>query len=153
MYYQVAESEDWEGRTAGQNRADKATLIRSGCAHGYLAYSGGKPIGWCHAAPRLEPPGLDRSEELCSPDAVAVGSIVCFVVAAPYRGQGVAARLLDAACEGMGDNGLLIAEAYPPRETLSPARSYHGPLQMYLKAGFEVHREAGHWLVVRKQLR
>jgi len=32
--------------------------------HGYLAYVAGKPVGWCHAAPRRDIPNLQASEEL-----------------------------------------------------------------------------------------
>jgi GNAT superfamily N-acetyltransferase len=144
--------EEWNRRTAEQNRRNKSELIRSGQAHGYLAYAGSQPIGWCHAAPRLSLAGVMADTELHVEDAERVGSVYCFVIAPPYRRQGVAARLLDAACEGFRREGLTTAEAYPPRETRSDAGGYHGTLTMYLAAGFRIFREGKQQLIVRKQL-
>ena len=81
-----------------------------------------------------------------------VGSIACFVIAAPYRGHGVASRLLDAAVSRLRDRGVKVAEAYPINDKQSPQSNYRGPLSMYLRAGFEPHRETGPYVVVRKAL-
>ena len=81
-----------------------------------------------------------------------VGSVYCFVIAPPYRRQGLARRLLDTACEGFRGQGLKIAEGYPPREARSAAGAYHGPLEMYLAAGFQRYREAPRQIIVRKPL-
>jgi len=50
--------------------------------------------------------------DLAVPDAEQVGSIVCSNVARPFRRQGIAGRLLEAAVAGFHDEGLRIAEAY-----------------------------------------
>jgi len=49
--------------------------------------------------------------------------------------------------------GLTIVEAYRREEASTDAGHYHGPLQMYLRAGFAVHRRLAGYLVVRKDLR
>ncbi len=139
-------------RYAEQNRREKSDLILRGQAHGYLAYAGGRPVGWCHAAPRLSLAGLMANEELRVEDLEGVGSVYCFVIAPPYRRQGLAARLLETACEGFRDQGLRVAEGYPPRETKSDAGGYHGTLAMYLAAGFQPHREDERRIIVRKVL-
>ena len=153
LFYQYT-GDDWNTmESAEQNRAEKQALIVRGEAHGYLAYLDGAPVGWCHAAPRATLPGLDRVPEFsCDGDPAEVGAIVCFNIAAPYRGQGLASRLLDAACDGLSDQNFAIAEAYPARRALSDARDYHGRLEMFLKAGFAVHREGERFAVVRKVL-
>ena len=145
-------NEEWEHRTAKENREDQSQAIRGGEVSGLLAYVDDKPVAWCHAAPRAYLPGLDRNAEFRTDDPAEVGSIVCFVVAAPYRGQGVASRLLDAACGHLRGKGMAIAEAYPPKEPASDARAYHGPLPMYLSNGFAVYREEEHYVVVRRAL-
>jgi GNAT superfamily N-acetyltransferase len=137
LFYQYAGA-DWEQRTREENRATKASLISEGRAHGLLAYVDGRPVGWCHAAPKSTLPRIGQYEDLKSADDPTLGAIVCFVVAAPYRGQGLARKLLDAACDELRDLGMKEVEAYPPGESLSEARSYHGPLRMYLDAGFKV---------------
>jgi len=153
LFYQYA-GEDWNTTDAAeQNRAEKEALIVRGEAHGYLAYLDGTPVGWCHAAPRQSLPGLDRIPDFrCDSDPSTVGAIVCFNIAAPYRGQGLAPKLLDAACDGLRQQGFASAEAYPARQKLSDARDYHGRLAMYLRAGFTIHRESERFAVVRRSL-
>jgi GNAT superfamily N-acetyltransferase len=140
-------------RTWRQNRADKATLIRRGDAHGYLAYDREHVIGWCHAAARTALPMLATREQFAiDDDPSRIGSIVCFVIAAPYRRQGVARRLLDAACDGLRAQGFSVAEAYPHPGAESDAHAFFGPMQMYLDAGFSVYREGERSTIVRKAL-
>lgn len=152
LFYQFT-GDDWPAATPEQNRAAKEALIQRGEAHGYLAYLDGAPVAWCHAAPRATLPGLDRIPEFrCDDDPSRVGAIVCFNVAAPYRGRGLARRLLDTACEGLRAEGFAVVEAYPAKRALSDARDYHGRLEMYLNAGFTVHREVEHFAIVRRTL-
>jgi ribosomal protein S18 acetylase RimI-like enzyme len=153
MYYNFAGSqEEWEHRTSDENRRDKETDVRAGRACGYLAIVDGEPAAWCNATPRTQLPGLDRASEFRTEDAERVGAIVCFNVAPQFRRQGIASRLLDAACDGFRAQGMAFAEAYPAREARGDARSYHGPLEMYLRAGFTVLRDEGPFAVVRKAL-
>lgn len=152
LFYQFT-GDNWDAAAPEQNRATKEDLIRRGEAHGYLAYLDGAPVGWCHAAPRATLPGLDRVPEFqCDDDPARIGAIVCFVVAAPYRGQGLARRLLDAACAGLRAQGFAIAEAYPAKRETSDARDYHGRLAMYISAGFALQRESERFAIVRKAL-
>lgn len=144
------QTEDWESRTAAQNRASASQYIRERRMHGYLAYLSGKPVGWCNAAPR---PNMTTLQDDAEPDAYQIGSIVCFVVASPYRNQGVAAQLLYAACEGFRSQGLIFAEGYPRKDAASQAANYHGPLAMFLAAGFEPVAEKDGIVTVRKRLR
>ena len=153
MFYNFAGSaESWEPRTGDENRRDKEADIRGGRARGYLAYADGTPAAWCNATPRTELPGLDRHDAFRTDDPERVGAIVCFNVAPQYRRQGIASKLLDAACDGFRAQGLAIAEAYPAKDARGDARSYHGPLEMYLRAGFTALREDDDFVVVRKAL-
>jgi len=86
-------------------------------------------------------------------DHEGIGSVACFVIAAPYRGHGVASKLLQVAIERLRARGLRAVEAYPSRESDDSAQSnYRGPLDMYLRAGFEPYRELERHVVVRKVL-
>jgi GNAT superfamily N-acetyltransferase len=142
----------WETRTAAENRTAARRLIAAGRLRGYLAYLEGRPVGWCHAAPRLAIPNLAKDPVLAVSDACDVGSIVCFIVAPAFRRQGVARSLLAAACAGFEEEGLRIAEAYPRRAAGSAAASYHGPLALYLAAGFAPFRESPETIIVRREL-
>lgn len=85
MEAHLAEPEEGTRRTAEQNREEKRRLIRSGKAQGYLAYAGGYPVGWLHAAPRVTLAGLMADEKLRVEDPERVGSVYCFVIAPPHR--------------------------------------------------------------------
>jgi ribosomal protein S18 acetylase RimI-like enzyme len=143
---------DFDERPAAQNRAEKAELIARGDATGVLAYAGDEVVGWCHAAPRSTLKLLDSTPGFESDDPEHTGAIVCYVIAPQHRGQGIARKLLDGACDVLCDLGLRQVDAYPPAHAGSDATSYHGRLSMYLAAGFEQVREAGRYVVVRRQL-
>jgi GNAT superfamily N-acetyltransferase len=128
----------WTDRTGTQNREQACAKTLDGTMQGYLAYVEGKPVGWCNAAPwRLMTALHDEPDPL----ADQLGEITCFVVAEPYRRRGVARHRLNAACEGLRAQGLSIAEAYAKPEAQGAAANHHGPLGMYLGAGFQVHRK------------
>jgi ribosomal protein S18 acetylase RimI-like enzyme len=142
----------YEERTAAENRRDRADAIASGDASGVVAVAGDRMVGWCHAAPRTGLPLLDRRPGFQSDDQERTGSIVCFVVPAPYRGQGLARRLLDGACDMLRERGYRWLDAYPPKEKRSAAGVYHGTRSMFEGAGFEHVRDAGIHVVMRKAL-
>lgn len=143
---------DFDARPAAQNRAEKLIRIENGQSSGVLAYAGGAVVGWCHAAPRRALPQLDHVEGFECDDPENTGSIVCFVVPPQYRGQGLASRLLDGACDLLRARSLNAIEAFPPKSSRSAAGGYHGSLKMYEAAGFTHVRDAGRYVVVRKAL-
>jgi ribosomal protein S18 acetylase RimI-like enzyme len=128
----------WSERTASQNRALACERIQNQQMQGYLAYIGNNPVGWCNAAPRNLLHALD-SEPV--PHAQHVGTILCFLVEPSCRGQGIARELLKAACHGLRQQGMHVAEANPRTAPTSAAENHFGPLNMYLSAGFVIDRE------------
>lgn len=153
FYHTPADSaEAWRADCAsGANRAGVAALIGAGKMSGYLAYDATRVVGWCHAAPRSTLPNLPHVLGISMDPDEAVGSIVCFNIAGPYRRQGLARRLLAAACDGFARQGLRVVEAYPARRS-ADARHYHGPLAIYEEAGFIRVRELDHYYLMRKPL-
>lgn len=143
-----------------KNRAMRAETIQSGKASGLLAYSEGKVVGWCNAGPKANYRNLRNlvpHADLSDP----VGSILCFVVAAPYREKGVCTALLNAACDKLRRDGLQIAEGYPrtlppnannPYNTPPENLNYRGSLSTFLKAGFKIHQQLDRHAIVRKHL-
>ena len=140
----------WQDHAAAENRAAVARLIEEGRLQGHLAYIDGTPVAWCNATPRAQVPALrDESD----PDADAVGSILCFVVAKPWRRRGLATRLLAAACEGFARQGLRITEGYPKPSARGDGANHFGPLALFAAAGFARHREdPDGGLVMRRRL-
>lgn len=150
--YWDGSNEAWGDTTWQENRTGIEERIRDGRARGYLAYVDGKVAGWCNAAPRALLSNFDRRPEFAVDDAEQVGAIACFVIAPPYRRHGIARQLLDAAVAGFTAEGLRAVEAYPTREGKGDAHNFHGPLAMYLAAGFEIVRETERQLLVRRRL-
>jgi GNAT superfamily N-acetyltransferase len=127
---------------APAHRAARAARIRSGRAHGLLAFDAGRVVGWRNAGPRASP----------------VGSLMCFVIAPERRRQGVATALLGGAEALFRGLGLSIAEAYPraapsPDEELPiTATIYRGAPETYQRAGYTPHRRFERFVCVRKSL-
>ena len=136
-----ADGEDWSSRTAAANRAWQADLIQRGETTGILAYLDNQPIGWCHAAAKRSLAHLATMDVLASPDDESVGSIVCFVVTKRFRGTRLSSLLLEAACDLLAKRSLRIVEAYPDRRATDNYANFHGRLDMFLNAGFQIHRE------------
>ena len=162
-FFDDTRSEDERNKAphaAVKNRAMRTEMIRSGKANGLLAYVDDKVAGWCNAGPRATyqnlhgyPGEIDRNEP--------VGSILCFVVAAPFRGKGVAPALLNGAIGKFRHEKLKLAEAYPrtlpadvnnPYNTPPEHLNYRGSLSMFLKTGFTIYWQLERHAIVRKKL-
>lgn len=118
--------------------------IEAGVMQGTLAYVDGQLAGWCNASPRAEIPQRRQGDD----DLVC--SVLCFVVAPPYRRHGLATRLLDEAISRARTSGFSTIEAYPKRDPDSAAAAFVGTLELYQRAGFYVASEDP--LVVRLDL-
>jgi GNAT superfamily N-acetyltransferase len=142
----------WDGHGAGHRRALREE-IRAGGAHALLAFLDGEAVGWCRHGPREAFDRLERSTKLARVDDREVWSIVCFYVDPTAKRRGVATALLDAAVAQVRAQGVKLVEAYPVREGHMNIDAYTGYLPMFLDAGFEVVRDAGRRLIVRRRLR
>ena len=143
---------EWAVRTARDNRRDMTRGIEEGTVTALLAYVDGKPVGWCNYGETTRLNGVMHRFGLNVAEQQGVGSLACFVIAAPYRKHGVASALLDVALGRLLARGVRVAEAYPARASDSAQGNYRGPLQMFLRAGFEPYRETERHLIVRKPL-
>lgn len=150
---------DFAAKGAAENRAARAERISSGNAHGLLAFVDDKVVGWCNAQPRSAFQNMRRYSVVIDDPAEPVGSIMCFLVAPGYRGKGIGTALLGAACDMFRRGNLRVAEGYPttnhtkgPSEIPWAEKNYKGSLNMYLKAGFTIHRQLERFAIVRRQL-
>ena len=155
MYYRRSGSrEPLSGGTtqAQASRAELKRLVDAGTPPGLLAYRDKVPVGWVALGPREDFEKLKRSPVMRAVDEQPVWSIICFVVPAAYRGQGVARALLDGAIDYAIKRGAKLLEAYPVDK---PGRSrddsmWFGAKSMYDAVGFrEVARRKPHRPVVR----
>ena len=144
QYFKVTNAA-FESMSTAEKTADLRAQTRSDSTPGLIAYADGEPAGWVSVEPRINFPRLFRSRVAASmaqpPDAASIWSIVCFVVAKPYRRQGVGNALLDAAVGHARASGATSVEAYPvdvAQITGSPGGYlYHGTVSMFRAAGFE----------------
>jgi ribosomal protein S18 acetylase RimI-like enzyme/uncharacterized protein YndB with AHSA1/START domain len=139
--------------TADENRREMTDLIERRRVTALLAFAGDQPVGWCNYGETTHLAGVMHKLKLEATDHDGVGSVACFVIASPYRGHGVASKLLDAAIERLRARGLRAVEAYPSRTgDGSPQGNYRGPLSLFLGAGFQPYRELDRYVIVRKTL-
>jgi GNAT superfamily N-acetyltransferase len=135
-----------------ENRARLEAEIRDGAAHALLAYVDGTPVGWCRLGPRESFDRLEHAPRLARVDVQPVWSVVCFYLHPTARRSGVTTALLDGAIEYARSRGATVVEAYPVRSGHMSLDAYTGYLPMYLAAGFEVVRDAGRRIIVRKRV-
>jgi len=141
-----------------QREARKAALkARAGADPpvGLIGYRGKEPVGWVTLGPREDFRKLARSPVARPVDDQPVWSVVCFVVPARHRHQGVASALLQAAVAYARKRGVGLIEAYPVDKTERSQDEWlwHGAKSMYDRAGFvEVARRKPQRPVVRLRL-
>ena len=128
------------GLTRAQaNRAALKALVDAGNPPGLIGYRGKVPVGWVSVGRREEYAKRKRSPVMKPVDEQPVWSVICFVVPAEHRGQGVAQALLKGAVAYAKKQGATLVEAYPVDK---PARSndeymWFGAKSMYDNAGFK----------------
>ena len=147
-------SEQWQDRSAAENRDAVRTAIRSDEFHGVLAYEGDRPIGWCKALVRADLPDPDRVAPPMELPYDRVGVVLCFLVSPDRRRRGVARELLAEACRSLERQGTSVVEGYPLKDAETSAEHCQGPLSLYDEAGFELVMEEpdGPRTVMRKSL-
>src|SRR5206468_9731510 len=97
-------------------------------------YRGKVPVGWVSIGPREEYAKLKRSPVMKAVDEQPVWSVICFVVPATYRGQGVARAPLKGAVAYARKQGATLVEAYPVDK---PARSKDDYMWFVAKSRFD----------------
>ncbi|GGC91311.1 N-acetyltransferase [Tersicoccus solisilvae] len=127
---------------------DRERAMRALCARhppGVVTYRDGDPVGWCHLGPRADIPRLAEARLIRPVDAVPVWSIVCLVVRAGHRRQGVTGHLIDGAVAWARSEGAPAVEAYPVEppggkngSRMDTARLFVGTRSMFDRAGFDV---------------
>lgn len=142
----------WNRMTGQENRAMAVEEIADGRMHGYLAMDGTHVAGWCNAGKKTDYPRLSADKRLTGGNDAAVCSVVCYVVSAAYRRQGIARQLLRRVCKDAAAAGFEYVEAYPRLEAATCAEHYHGPLELYLAEGFTLCDEIEGIAVVRLPL-
>jgi GNAT superfamily N-acetyltransferase len=141
-------AEGWGDRPAARNRDELDAGLRNREMTGFVATVDGRVAGWCNASRRATLPAHRDG----TPSDEQTAAVVCFVVAPPYRGHGVARELLATTLDELRASGASAVEAYPIREPANGAAAYHGTVGMFDAAGFEITRDDEHGIVMRRTL-
>ena len=139
-----------------ENKQAFRRIVGSRQPTGVLAYSLGKPVGWCAVAPREVYTRLATSRVLKPVDAEPVWSISCFYVKRECRRARLSIALLRAAVDYARHNGARIVEGYPQdiRQDHDDAFVWTGLFSTFHQAGFkEVARRSPTRPVMRKEIR
>jgi GNAT superfamily N-acetyltransferase len=154
MYYRQrgAASTGGGAGAAEARRQGLKALVDAGRFTGLIGYRDGQPVGWISFGPREDFAKLANSPVMKPVDAQPVWSIVCFVVPAAFRRQGVARALLQGAVAWSAAHGVQLLEAYPV-DKAGPSDDqslWFGSKSMFDAAGFdEVARRRPQRPVVR----
>ena len=158
MFWRVTRAEF--GRQCAHNGAgNKAAfhaLVARGDVPGLLAYTDGRPVGWCSVAPREVYGALERSPKRRRIDNQPVWSIICFYVTDSWRRKGVNSALVQGAIAHVRRQGGTMLEAYPRLNAPGMAQpsdegAFMGLSEVFRAAGFvEVARPAKSRFVIMR---
>ena len=144
MYWRSTASD--YNRFKGEGNKKAFGKIVKKASPGIIAYSDGKPAGWCAIAPRKDYVRLEKSRILKPVDDKPVWSIVCFFIDKQFRNKGLSKQLLLSAVDFALSKGAEIVEGYPvePKAGKIPdVFAWTGFSGTFLKAGFkEVERRS-----------
>lgn len=124
----------------GSREAAARALAQREGGFGVLTYRDDLPVGWCHIAPRSDIPRLVASKLIRPVDDLPVWSIICVVVRAGHRKQGVTAQLIEGAVSHAASRGAPAVETYPvdPQGRMDLTMAFVGTRSMFARQGFEV---------------
>jgi len=122
--------------------------------HGYLAFDGDSPIGWCNAG------DIDSYArwipEYSRQNAVGkTVSVVCLCIAPEYRGMGVSFALLQRVIADAKKDGYSAVEGYAKILKDRDNYDFTGPARLFEKAGFITvakYEDNGERMIMRKIL-
>ncbi|HWS52131.1 MAG TPA: GNAT family N-acetyltransferase [Microbacterium sp.] len=161
----------WWTMTAAQfqkaTREEREALLRdeidAGPPPALIAYVDGEAAGWVRVGPRTRQIRLARTKNYAGHsdepwDDDDVWAVSCFVVRKEFRGEGLNAKLLQAAIGYARAGGARVLEAYPVDPAAGRKKSsnelYHGVVSTFEQAGFsEVARPRPDLAIVSLELR
>ena len=143
---------DVETCTREASRSAVTELVDAHKLTGYLVFDQDKPIGWCNANNRSNYQRLLRDYDYVDNPDDKVCSIVCFLIHQDYRRQGIAQNILETIIADYSNTDYDYLEAYPKKEASSCEGNFKGPLKLYQRNGFEIHKEYDNYYVMRRKV-
>ncbi len=143
---------DVETCTRDHSREMIIERINANELQGYLVFENNKPIGWCNANSRSNYQRLLRDFDLIDNTDDKACSIVCFLIHPDYRRQGISQKLLEKVIEDYSNTDYDYLESYP-RKGKSGENNFKGPMELYKRNDFQMHKEYDDYYVMRKKLK
>lgn len=141
---------EWQASSRDERKQLLHDEIAAGPPPALIAYVDGEAAGWIRVGPRTKQVRLGRTRDFTAVseepwDDESVWAVSCFVVRKEHRGQGLNAKLLDAAVDYAREHGARIVEGYPidPEgggSKKSANELFRGTVSTFANAGF---REVG----------
>ena len=119
---------------------------------GYLVFENDKPIGWCNANNRSNYQRLLRDYDVIDNPNDRVCSVVCFLIHPDYRRQGISQKILEKIIADHTNTTYDYIESYP-KKGASSVSNFKGPIELYKRNGFKIHKEYDDYYVMRKKLK
>ena len=138
--------------TRAASRAMIINRINENELQGYMVFENDRPIGWCNANNRLNFQRLIRDYDLIDSPNDNVYSIVCFLIHPEYRRQGITQKILEKIITDHSNTNYDYIEAYPKKGESSNG-NFNGPLELYKRNGFKIHKEYDSYYVMRLKLK
>ncbi len=117
------------------SREVAAEMIGADKIHGYLAYEGKTPVGWCNCDDKKNYIFLARHVKAGAKEE-KVKSIVCLKVSKEKNFFEVGSALLASVCKLSKDEGYSAIEVYPHEGAMLCA-DFDSAIELYLANGFE----------------
>ncbi len=152
VFHYLSDRQDgnWGMRTGADNRMTLTQMVAEKRGLWIVAYRENRIVGWVNADISS---AFRRYAERGVKADPKTGIVACFLVAPGFRRRGIAAQLLDAAVKALWEKGVNAVDAYvivdpkglaeTEKDLGSDQLAHHGPLTMYLKAGFKVIDQQG----------
>ncbi len=125
-------------------------MIHSDKIHGYLAYEGMSPVGWCNCDDKGNYSFLARHIS-AGPEKEKIKSIVCLKVVSEKNFFQVGSALLESVCKLSKAEGYSFIEVYPHEGAMICA-DFDSALQLYRANGFKLLSIKNGEAVLRKEL-
>lgn len=139
FYHVTCTSEEWEARSARENRDDLVKRVHENRQPGFVAFENGTCVGWLNAGCIVDYPRIANDLPSSFVDSTTF-LCICFIVKEEMRGKKIASGLLDNAIDAAKNLGMKRILALPVVRN-SQETHYRGFKEMYLHRGFSLVNE------------
>ena len=143
---------DVETCTREMSRSLIIDRINENELQGFLVFQNNNPIGWCNVNNRLNFQRLLRDYDLIDNPDDKVCSVVCFLIHPNFRRQGISQKILEKIIVDYSNTDYDYIESYPKKGEGSE-NNFKGPIELYKRNDFKIHKAYDGYYVMRRKLK